>query len=212
MNALENTTSSCGSGTREVHFVMSDQLPLPVVCHVCVAGVVKVIPELPSASPRLEPVNGLAAPAPVMSMKSTFVREESVVMVTVRAVPATLDKKIMRFVAVLPLIATAPLGAKFADRVKICVFEAGPIIVSAKHAAPAAIVIAAGNPELESNVTSSAEVGAEAPLLPPVVADQCVVAETSQVPAPPTQKRAANYATLFPELLPTTFTDPQAQL
>ena len=54
-NAALMTTLSCGSGTREVHFVTSDQLPPAVPCHVCVAAVVKVMPELPPASPTSVP-------------------------------------------------------------------------------------------------------------------------------------------------------------
>lgn len=46
-------------------------------------------------------------------------------------------------------------------------------------------------PELPSNVTLSAEVGTVCPPAPPVVAAQCVVSLASQVPVPPTQKRAA---------------------
>ncbi len=41
--------------------------------------------------------------------------------------------------------------------------------------------------EAELNITSSAEVGAEAPPAPPDVADQFVVIPGAQVPEPPTQ-------------------------
>jgi hypothetical protein len=41
--------------------------------------------------------------------------------------------------------------------------------------------------DAELNITLSLDVGADAPLLPPEVADQFVVLELLQVPAPPTQ-------------------------
>jgi membrane-associated protease RseP (regulator of RpoE activity) len=46
-------------------------------------------------------------------------------------------------------------------------------------------------PELASKVTSSDDVGTDAPAVPPEVAAQCVVAAASHVPAPPTQNRLA---------------------
>lgn len=75
------TTSSCGSGMLapdapplEVdQCVVELQLPVPSTQYLVVA-VVAVMLELPKASPMLVPVNGAAAPAPVISMKSTFVR------------------------------------------------------------------------------------------------------------------------------------------
>ena len=42
-----------------------------------------------------------------------------------------------------------------------------------------------------SNVTVSPDPGTDAPPAPPVVADQCVVSDASQVPLSPTQKREA---------------------
>lgn len=42
-------------------------------------------------------------------------------------------------------------------------------------------------PELLSKLTVSDDVGTDAPLEPPDVADQCDVSEASQVPVPPTQ-------------------------
>lgn len=65
------TTLSCGSGTRLVHFEASDQLPPAEAVCVCVTGVSNVILELPKLSPMLVPVHVPAAPAAVMSWKST---------------------------------------------------------------------------------------------------------------------------------------------
>jgi len=59
--------------------------------------------------------------------------------------------------------------------------------------AVAATVTVADVPELLSKVAESADVGAEAPAAPPVVAAQCVVEELSHVPDPPTQKRVAMF-------------------
>ena len=49
----------------------------------------KVIPEFPPQSPMEVPVH-VAAPAPVMSMKSTLDKETAAALI-VREVPATLD-------------------------------------------------------------------------------------------------------------------------
>jgi hypothetical protein len=54
------------------------------------AAAVNVMPELPLQSPRRVPVNGEAAPAPVMSWKSTSVSETTAA-VMVRVVPAADD-------------------------------------------------------------------------------------------------------------------------
>lgn len=63
------------------------------------------------------------------------------------------------------------------------------IVIEFAFAPTVAIVTVAAAPEFESNVTSSADVGTDAPPAPPDVADQCVVVAASQVPLPPTQKR-----------------------
>jgi len=62
--------------------------------------------------------------------------------------------------------------------------------------AVAATVMVAAVPELLSKVAESADVGAEAPAAPPVVAAQCVVVVPSHVPEPPTQKRVAIFIPL----------------
>jgi hypothetical protein len=60
-------------------------------------------------------------------------------------------------------------------------------IVADEDTAVAATVTVAAAPELASKNTASAEVGAEAPLAPPDVADQLVVDVLFHVPVPPTQ-------------------------
>jgi hypothetical protein len=62
--------------------------------------------------------------------------------------------------------------------------------VQLMHVDPAAVT-QVPVPELESKVAVSAVVGAEAPEAPPEVAAQLAVLLASQVPLPPTQKRAA---------------------
>jgi hypothetical protein len=107
------TTSSCGNGTREVHFDTSDQEPPALAVCVWVAGVVGVIPDSPPQSPMLVPVNGAAAPAPVISMKSTLERVGGFAQVIVRAGPPTVSPWTRtRFVALLPLTVRVPLHVR----------------------------------------------------------------------------------------------------
>jgi hypothetical protein len=55
-------------------------------------------------------------------------------------------------------------------------------------------------PEEPSKVTVSLLPGTEAPLAPPLVADQCVVSAAFHVPVPPTQKREAIVYKIKPTL------------
>ena len=76
-----------------------------------------------------------------------------------------------------------PNCVRFAPSVKLRVELFSVVVV---QVAPAAVV-QVPVPDAESNITVSAATGAEAPLAPPVVADQLAVLLASQVPVPPTQ-------------------------
>jgi len=97
--------------------------------------------------------------------------------------------------SILPLVnvteVTASVGLP--DRVSV-MSDLFTVVVD--EVAVAATVTAAEVPELLSNVTTSADVGADAPAVPPVVADQCVVEEPSHVPEPPTQNLLAIFIPL----------------
>src|SRR5262245_8654833 len=101
-------TSSCGKGTRDVHMVLSDQLPPLVPCHVCVAEAVNVMFVFPPQLPSDVPVNGAAAPAAVMSMKSTYVSDTAAAVI-VRDVPVALLHMSGRLTTVSPLQLNVPV-------------------------------------------------------------------------------------------------------
>lgn len=66
-----------------------------------VFGLVKVMPELPLQSPKLDPVIGAAAPAIVMSLKSTL-SPENALHVSVTVVPTVLERMKVRLAGVAP--------------------------------------------------------------------------------------------------------------
>jgi hypothetical protein len=84
---------------------------------------------------------------------------------------------------------------RFAPNVKV---KVEVLTVAIAQTAPLAVV-QVPVPDAESNITVSAATGAEAPAAPPVVADQLVVLEASQVPLPPTQYLVAIYIPLVIE-------------
>ena len=90
-------------------------------------------------------------------------------------------------VNVLLVKVNVPDIVRFAPNVKLTNNE---LIVQAEQTAPLAVV-QVPVPDKVSNVTVSADVGAEAPPAPPVVADQLVVVVASHVPEPPTQNLLA---------------------
>lgn len=111
-----STTSSCGSGTREVHLAATDQAEPEVESLVWVAGVVTVMPVFPSLSPTTPPVIPQEpAPAAVMSLKSALVIEV-VAAVIVRAVPSVLDDSSTLFTAELPVIVSVPDIVMFPEK------------------------------------------------------------------------------------------------
>jgi len=126
------TTSSWGNGTRDVH-ALADQLPPEVPDHVCVAEVVKVIPELPKASPELPAIADRfqePAPAPVMSIKSALVTV-TVAAFRVAEVPTVRLLTKSRLVTLLPLIVSVPVMVCVVPAVmpKSSVFTAVPVRV-----------------------------------------------------------------------------------
>ena len=80
----------------------------PVTFQYTVFAAVNVIPLFPLQSPILVPETGAAAPAIVMSRKSTSVSDATAAAVIVRAVPIVSDRTKCRIVALVP-----------ADRVKV---------------------------------------------------------------------------------------------
>lgn len=125
------TTLSCGNGTREVHFVTSDQLPPALAVCVCVVAPSNVISVFPSASPIDEPVNGVPAPAAVMSVQSAFALVVELDAVTVRAVPTVEDCTSTRLIALLPVTVNAPVQVTAPVRESTSVLTAVPVRVSA---------------------------------------------------------------------------------
>lgn len=92
-NATLIVALSWGRGTRLVQ-ALADQLPPEVPDQVWVAAVVKVMLVFPPASPEFPVIpdkSQLIVPAPVISLKSTLVRDEiSALLVMVLAVPKIL--------------------------------------------------------------------------------------------------------------------------
>ena len=89
---------------------------------------VNVIPELPSALPKDVPVNGEAAPALVMSIKSTLLRD-TVEAVTVRVVAIVFVLTSTRLVTELPFMVNAPVVVMSPKRVRAFVLTAVPVNV-----------------------------------------------------------------------------------
>jgi hypothetical protein len=87
--------------------------------------------------------------------------------------------------------APAKVGDPESDRVISAL-----LTVQVEQAAVASAVTVAAVPLLLSNVTVSADVGADAPDAPPVVADQLAVLELFQGPVPPTQNLLATSGSL----------------
>lgn len=132
------TTLSWGNGTLPDQ-PLADQLPPLVPDQVWVAAVVKVMPELPPASPEL-PVMAerfqLPAPAPVMSRKSALVTD-TVAAVRVLGVPSVSDVTNTRLMAVLPLIVSVLVMVWLALSWRASVLTAVPVRVRlAKVLAP----------------------------------------------------------------------------
>lgn len=103
-NADEMTTSSCGNGTLVVQ-ALADQLPPDVPDHVCVAGVVKVMPLLLPQSPLPPLIDAKfhePAPAPTMSWKSVFVTVTDPAVI-VLCVPGISDCKYTLLIEEFPL-------------------------------------------------------------------------------------------------------------
>ena len=105
----ENTHVSWASGK-----LASAGAPIDVVAHAVavhsppaarfqytVFGLVKVIPELPLQSPKLDPVIGAAAPVIVMSLKSTLSPEKAL-HVSVTVVPTVLERMNVRRAGMAP--------------------------------------------------------------------------------------------------------------
>ena len=74
--------------------------------------------------------------------------------------------------------------------------DVGAVIVTAPQVALVPMVTVGDAPEEESKKTSSAEVGADAPPLPPEDVDQLVVLDEFHVPEPPTQYLFAMFMSL----------------
>ena len=113
-----------------------------------------MIPVLPRALPTLVPVQ-VAAPAPVMSRKSTLVRLV-VAAVMVRAVPRVVDWQMIRFVALFPVTENAAEQVNAPENVTAVVFDVVFVIVS-EMTDPVTEVTA---PELVSITASSDAPGA----------------------------------------------------
>ena len=113
--ALLITTSSCGNGTRLVQPCV-DQVKEAVPVAVCVAAVVNAAVQracmvLPPQSPVYPAAADMfhdAAPAPVISIKSTLSTDITAA-VSVRGVPTTSDCTSRRFVAEFPVKVRVPV-------------------------------------------------------------------------------------------------------
>ena len=79
------------------------QLLLPARAQYTVLAAGKVIPELPLASPSRVPLAGAAAPAIVMSRKSTSVAETAA-HVRVLVVPSALEARKVRYAEAVPAL------------------------------------------------------------------------------------------------------------
>jgi len=124
-HAVVNVAVSCGSGTRDDHVAVDHVAPL---VQFVVTGVVNVIQLLPPQShvyPAAADIFQDAAPAPVMSWKSTLSTDIAAAVI-VLAVHFVFDCTRKRFITELPVIVRVPDTVIFDAKLTLSVFTAWP--------------------------------------------------------------------------------------
>jgi hypothetical protein len=144
---------------------------------------------------RVLPVNanGVAAPK-VNALPKVMLNEllKAIALNTTPLVVIVLSANIITLVVALQVVvADRVILPKIFSRPDAINWQVAPVVVidlqSALLFREKRGNVMVGEPDAASTITSSANVGTEAPLAPPEVADQFVVPVSLQVPEPPTQ-------------------------
>lgn len=134
LQAPLNVAVSCGNGTRDVqvavdHVVPAEQSWVDAAVNAAAPNAFIVFPPQSPVYPAAALMSQEAAPAPVMSWKSTL-STVTTAAVNVRAVPRVSDLMRRRLMAELPVIVRVPVTVWLAESVIVSVFAAVPVRVS----------------------------------------------------------------------------------